>query len=99
MPGDCNPVKRYLVIEHFRDGALEAIYARFHSKGRMLPADLHYLDSWLAADGRRCFQLMETARFESFAEWTPCWQDLADFEIIELGDKPAAGAAAREAST
>jgi hypothetical protein len=80
-----------MVVEHFHEGCLERIYARFHTRGRMLPADLHYLDSWLSADGQRCYQLMETERFESFAEWTPLWEDLADFEIVELGDKPAAG--------
>ena len=83
-------MKRYMVIEHFHENCLERIYARFHAEGRMLPGDLYYLDSWLSADGRRCFQLMETGRFESFAEWTPHWEDLADFEIVELGDKPAA---------
>ena len=81
---------RYMVVEHFHENCLERIYARFHEKGRMLPPDLHYLDSWLARDGRRCFQLMETERFEAFAEWTACWEDLADFEIVELGEKPAA---------
>ena len=81
---------RYMVIEHFHDDCLEKIYARFHAEGRLLPADLYYVDSWLAADGRRCFQPMETARFESFAEWTARWDDLADFEIVELGAKPAA---------
>ena len=83
-------MKRYMVIEHFHEGALEEIYARFHANGRMLPADLYYLDSWLARDGRRCFQLMETGRFESFAEWTPRWADLVDFEIVELGARPEA---------
>ena len=78
----------YMVIEHFHENSLDRIYARFHEKGRMLPEDLHYLDSWLASDGRRCFQLMCTTRFESFAEWTCHWQDLADFEIVALGDKP-----------
>ena len=78
----------YMVIEHFHENCLQRVYTRFHAEGRMLPADLHYLDSWLAADGRRCFQLMETERFESFSEWTPRWQDLVDFEIVELGDKP-----------
>jgi hypothetical protein len=93
------PMKRYMVIEHFHEGALDEIYARFRASGRMLPADLFYLDSCLSRDGRRCFQLMESAGFESFAEWTPRWQDLADFEIVELGDKPAAGDASGVSKT
>jgi len=81
---------RYMVIEHFHENCLERIYSRFRAMGRMLPEDLIYLDSWLVLDGRCCFQLMETDRFESFAEWTVRWDDLADFEIFELGDRPAA---------
>jgi len=39
----------------------DAIYARFHRKGRMLPNGLVYLDSRLVKDGDRCFQLMATS--------------------------------------
>ena len=82
-------LKRYMVIERFRPGAKARVYARFHEKGRMLPAGLTYLDSWLEQDGDRCFQLMETRNPALFAEWTRHWRDLVRFEIIELGDKPA----------
>lgn len=82
-----------MVIEHFHAGALPRVYERFAQQGRTLPAGLLYLDSWLSADGTRCFQLMETEDFSLFAQWTPHWQDLTDFEIIELGDKPTARAA------
>ena len=81
---------RYMVIEHFKPGQLDAIYARFAEKGRMLPEGLHYLDSWLAADGLRCFQLMETADPALFDEWARAWADLADFEVVALREKPGA---------
>lgn len=81
---------RYMVIETFRPGALEAIYERLHTRGRGLPDGLLFIDSWLAADGSRCFQIMETADPATFEAWKPYWADLVDFEIVELGAKPAA---------
>ncbi len=80
---------RYMVIETFLNNCTEKVYERFHNKGRMLPEGLNYLDSWLTKDGARCYQLMETERFELFQEWTEKWSDLVQFEIIEIGDKPA----------
>jgi Protein of unknown function (DUF3303) len=77
-----------MVIESFRAGCLNAVYERFHSKGRILPQGLHYIDSWLAIDGGRCFQLMETDDPSLFGVWKMSWQDLVEFEVVELGDKP-----------
>lgn len=79
---------RYMLIEHLHDDCLGQIYARFHEKGRMLPEGLYYIDSWLSKDGGRVFQLMETENHALFHEWTPHWDDLIDFEIVEIGDKP-----------
>lgn len=81
-------MKTYLVIEHFRPGKLEAIYERFRRQGRMLPPGLHFCQSWLAAAGDRCFQLMQTDDAARFAQWTQHWEDLVAFEIVELGPKP-----------
>ena len=80
----------YMVIESIHAGQLEAVYARFHERGRMLPEGLEYIDSWLAADGSQVFQLMRSERAELFDDWTAHWSDLVDFEIIEIGEKPAA---------
>jgi hypothetical protein len=74
----------YMVIEHFRDGAFDAVYRRFHEKGRMLPDGLKYVDSWVAVDQRRCFQLMECNDVRLFDEWIACWNDLVDFEIVAV---------------
>ena len=81
-------MKKYLVIETFYPGCLEEAYHRFHQSGRMLPDGLEYIESWLAQDGSRCFQLMETDEPELFEPWMACWNDLVDFEIVELGEKP-----------
>ena len=56
--------------------------------GRMLPEGLAYLDSWLEAEGDRCFQLMETSDVALLRIWSERWADLVSFEFIELGEKP-----------
>lgn len=83
-------MKKYMIIEDFNPGCSEAIYDRFHSKGRMLPDGLLYIDSWLNKDGDKCFQLMKTHDFSLFQVWIENWKDLGSFEIIELGEKPGA---------
>jgi Protein of unknown function (DUF3303) len=81
-------MKRYMIIERFDPGNRSKIYDRFHTKGRMLPPGLLYIDSWLAGDGASCFQLMEAADYSLFTVWIQNWKDLMEFEIVELGDKP-----------
>ena len=54
----------------------------------MLPPGLIYIDSWLEKDGDRCFQLMQTDTPALFGQWVEAWQDLVDFEIVEIGVKP-----------
>jgi hypothetical protein len=47
----------YMVVETFSDP--RAVYERARERGRMLPAGLRYVDSWIdAQDLGRCFQLM-----------------------------------------
>jgi len=82
-------MKRYMVIEHFAPGAKAKVYERVREKGRMLPDGLIYIDSWLEKDGDRCFQLMETEDASLFDRWVDCWKDLVEFEIVEIGEKPA----------
>jgi hypothetical protein len=76
-----------MVIETFAPGMRASVYERFQKKGRMLPAGLHYLDSWVEINGDRCFQLMETSSRELFQEWIRAWEDLVSFEIVELEPK------------
>lgn len=75
---------RYMVTERFKDGKVKDVYCRFAEKGRMIPVGLHYVESWVSADVRVCYQLMETERFELLAEWTRNWDDLVDFEIVPV---------------
>ena len=79
---------KYMVIEHFQAGRLDDVYERFYTNGRMLPDGLFFIDSWLSSDGLRCFQLMETDDKSLFAEWEKAWSDLAEFEIVDLRERP-----------
>jgi hypothetical protein len=81
-------MKQYMVIETFLPGCKQKVYERFRAQGRMLPAGLVYLNSWLEKDGDRCFQLMETDDSSLFTAWTNQWKDLVSFEVVELGEKP-----------
>ena len=81
-------MNQYMVIETFNPECLDQVYQRFHQKGRMLPAGIQYLNSWLEKDGDRCFMLIETDDPSLFSRWTRHWNDLMNFEFVEFGDKP-----------
>lgn len=81
-------MKEYMVVEHFRPGCKDAVYQRFAEQGRLLPAGLEYVDSWLESDGSRCFQLMRTRSAALFDTWIAHWADLVEFEVIELEAPP-----------
>ena len=81
-------LRQYMVIETFLPGCKNLVYERFFEKGRMLPAGLAFVGSWLEADGNRCFQLMETRDPALFNRWMEHWSDLMKFEIVEIGEKP-----------
>lgn len=72
----------FMVIERFRDEDGAAVYQRFRDKGRMLPEGLKYVNSWVEANGNRCFQLMECDDVRLFQQWVVHWNDLVDFEIV-----------------
>jgi hypothetical protein len=74
----------FMVIEMFRDHDGAAVYRRFREKGRMLPEGLKYVDSWVEANGNRCFQLMECDDEQLFHQWVARWSDLVDFEIVAV---------------
>ncbi|HJQ22746.1 MAG TPA: DUF3303 family protein [Blastocatellia bacterium] len=74
----------FMVIERFKEGCAGEVYRRFREKGRMLPAGLRYVDSWVEADLGRCFQLMEADDATLFPQWVAAWQDLVEFEILPV---------------
>jgi len=74
----------FMVIERFKDGDATAVFRRFRERGRMLPEGLRYVDSWVAADLGRCFQLMECDDAAMFDQWIERWQDLVEFEVVPV---------------
>jgi hypothetical protein len=73
-----------MVVEKFRDQNATQVYRRAQEKGRMLPDGLHYVDSWVSSDFDRCFQLMKTEDPKLFHIWIEKWEDLVDFEVIQV---------------
>jgi uncharacterized protein DUF3303 len=80
----------YLVVESFRNGDPVPVYRRFRDQGRLAPEGLRYVASWVTADLRRCFQIMECADPALLAQWTARWHDLVEFEIIPVLTSAAA---------
>jgi len=73
----------YMVIENFRNGAVP-VYRRFRDSGRLAPAGLLYVSSWVSDKLDRCYQLMETEDRALLDQWTANWSDLVDFEVIPV---------------
>jgi hypothetical protein len=80
-------MKKYMVVERFKAGCLDAVYDRFGLKGRMLPEGLYYLNSWVNRGKGICYQLMETNDPALFDRWTDQWKDLVEFEIVSIDQK------------
>ncbi len=60
-------------------------YSRYKEKGRMMPDGLKYLASWWVEPSfDRCFQLMECDDPSLFQQWIVHWEDLAEFEIVQV---------------
>lgn len=75
---------QYLVIERFKEGKLKEVYRRFEENGRMMPEGLDYINSWITEDLSTCYQVMETDDISKLKEWVKNWDDLVDFEIINV---------------
>ena len=73
-----------MIIERFRDGTGDAVYARLAERGRLMPDGLAYLDSWVRADRAMCYQLMETSDPGLLDEWMASWSDLMEFEVVPV---------------
>jgi hypothetical protein len=74
----------YLVIEHFRGGNPGPVYARFRERGRMAPAGLEYVGSWVTEDMATCYQVMSCEDPSLLDEWMANWRDLVDFEVVPV---------------
>jgi hypothetical protein len=73
-----------MVIERFKEDAASEVYRRFRERGRMMPAGLDYVSSWIDLDFKICWQLMHAEDFALFDDWIDNWRDLMDFEIFPV---------------
>lgn len=86
----------FLVIEHFVDSDPPPVYRRFAEVGRLAPEGLEYRGSWVTADLVRCYQVMECDDRALLEEWMAQWEDIVQFDVVEvMGSAEAAAAVAR----
>ena len=78
------PKTLYMVIEHFKGGDAVPVYRRFRDHGRLAPAGLSYVSSWVDARFERSYQLMETDDPRLLDEWMTHWSDIVDFEVHQV---------------
>jgi len=71
----------YMIVERFRNGDAASVYRRFTERGRMAPAGLEYVASWVDEGLSVCFQLMQAADRSLIDAWIANWSDLVDFEV------------------
>jgi hypothetical protein len=74
----------FMVIERFTPESARDIYRRVREGSRMLPEGVRYVDSWVWADLRGCFQVMDCDDLEPLQEWVARWGDLAELEILPV---------------
>jgi hypothetical protein len=75
------PMSLYMVVENFKNGDAAPVYRRFRDRGRLAPAGLTYVSSWVSDKVDRCYQLMETEDRALLDEWIANWSDIIDFEV------------------
>jgi hypothetical protein len=78
------PKGLYMVIERFKGGDAVPVYRRFRDRGRLAPAGLSYVSSWVDTKLERCFQLMETDDPALLDQWLAQWRDLVDFDVYPV---------------
>jgi hypothetical protein len=84
----------FMVIERFEKNDMVPVYRLAKEKGRQLPEGLDYVDSWVAADFGRCFQLMRCDDVRLLQQWVLAWRGTGvSFEIVPV----VTSAEAREA--
>ncbi|MBV8890412.1 MAG: DUF3303 family protein [Acidobacteria bacterium] len=74
----------YMVVERFKNGDPAPVYRRFRERGRLAPAGLSYISSWVHEKLDRCYQLMETDDPVLLNEWIKHWHDIVDFEVFPV---------------
>jgi hypothetical protein len=73
-----------MVIENYRYPGAAPVYERARERGRMMPDGLRYVASWVDANLRRCFQVVEADDLAQLSRWIKQWSDLVDFEVVPV---------------
>lgn len=74
----------YMIVESFKNRDAVPVYQRFREQGRLAPAGLTYVSSWVTRDFAQCYQVMECDDPQLLRQWVDRWDDLVDFEIIPV---------------
>lgn len=74
----------YMIVERFRGGDALPVYRRFRDQGRLAPAGLEYVSSWVDESLQVCFQVMQTADRALLDAWMANWRDIVDFEVYPV---------------
>ena len=75
----------FMVVERFEANDMVPVYRLAKEKGRQLPEGLDYVDSWVAADFSRCFQLMRCDDPLLLQTWVLRWRGAGvTFEIVPV---------------
>jgi hypothetical protein len=75
----------FMVVERFAGNDMVPVYQHLRTQGRGMPQGLAYVDSWVAADFSRCFQLMECDDAALLQQWVLHWRGTgASFEIVPV---------------
>jgi hypothetical protein len=82
-----------MVVESFRNGDARPVYRRFRDNGRLAPGGLRYISSWVSADLKRCYQVMESDDRALLDEWMAQWSDIVDFDVVSVVTSEAAASA------
>ncbi|HLA13892.1 MAG TPA: DUF3303 family protein [Gemmatimonadaceae bacterium] len=88
---------QFVIVERFLDGDPVPVYRRLRDQGRLAPAGLRYVESWVSEDLTRCYQVMACEDRALLDEWMAAWRDIVDFEVVPAmtSDEAAAQVAPR----
>ena len=91
-------MRTYMIIENYKPGKTKEIYDRFREKGRMLPSEVEFIDSWIEEDLQTCYQVMKSGSIAGIEKWIDNWKDLVDFKVIPVLNSSEANDAAQNKS-
>lgn len=73
----------FMVVERFAGNDMGPVYRRLAERGRMLPAGVRYVTSWVAADFSTCWQVMECDDRVLLDHWMANWEGTGvSFEAV-----------------